>query len=119
MARYVEVDKLKNDILMKYKKNWEVPCSSEDRLIQSVVTDLRVLIEMNTTTDVAPRAEVEYWKEQCFRACMNNGCLDKAIVKAAVAREIFAEIEDVLNNIGYFDELDFEALKKKYTEGQK
>jgi hypothetical protein len=33
-----------------------------------------------------------------------------------VASEIFEEIEDVLNNIGYFDELDFEALKKKYTE---
>jgi hypothetical protein len=33
-----------------------------------------------------------------------------------IAREIFAEIEDVLNNIGYFDEIDFKALKKKYTE---
>lgn len=33
-----------------------------------------------------------------------------------VAEEIFAEIEDVINNIGYFDELDFNALKKKYTE---
>ena len=31
-----------------------------------------------------------------------------------IAREIFEEIEDVLNNIGYFDELDFNALKKKY-----
>lgn len=34
------------------------------------------------------------------------------------AREIFAEIEEVLNNIGYFDELDFNELKKKYTEGE-
>ena len=31
-----------------------------------------------------------------------------------VAREIFEEIEDVLNNIGYFDEIDFKALKNKY-----
>lgn len=31
-----------------------------------------------------------------------------------VAREIFEEIEDVLNNIGYFDEIDFRSLKKKY-----
>lgn len=36
-----------------------------------------------------------------------------------VAEEIFAEIEDVINNIGYFDELDFNALKKKYTESEK
>lgn len=65
MARYTDTDKLKNDILMKYKKHWEVPCSSEDRLIQSIVTDLRVLIECNTTADVAPRAEVieEYRKK--------------------------------------------------------
>lgn len=35
-----------------------------------------------------------------------------------VAKEIFAEIEDVLNNIGYFDEIDFKALKKKYTEDE-
>ena len=44
---------------------------------------------------------------------------DKLIAeaKAEVAREIFEEIEDVLNNIGYFDEIDFKSLKKKYTEG--
>ena len=35
-----------------------------------------------------------------------------------VARAIFEEIEDVLNSIGYFDEIDFKALKKKYTEGE-
>jgi hypothetical protein len=35
-----------------------------------------------------------------------------------VAREIFEEIEDVINNIGYFDEIDFRSLKKKYeSEG--
>lgn len=39
--------------------------------------------------------------------------------KADGAREIFEEIEDVLNNIGYFDEIDFKALKKKYTEEEK
>lgn len=31
-----------------------------------------------------------------------------------VAREIFAEIEEVLNHLGYFDEIDFNSLKKKY-----
>jgi hypothetical protein len=34
--------------------------------------------------------------------------------KSDVAREIFEEIEDVINNIGYFDEIDFRSLKKKY-----
>lgn len=31
-----------------------------------------------------------------------------------VAKEIFAEIEEVINELGYFDELDFTSLKKKY-----
>lgn len=39
---------------------------------------------------------------------------DNVVPKSEAAREIFAEIEDVLNNIGYFDEIDFNALKKKY-----
>lgn len=94
MARYANTDKLKTDILMKYKKHWEVPCSSEDRLIQSIVTDLRVLIEKNTTADVAPRAEV--------------------------AREIFGEIEKLhLHITNEFDLRRYEDLKKKYTEGEK
>ena len=95
------------------------PCEPSDCTIRRSIMAL-------PTADVAPRAEVEYWKEQCFHACMNNGCLDKAIVKAAVAREIFEEIErsvykletpyQVLHCIptGYLAE-----LKKKYTEGQK
>lgn len=91
MARYTDTDKLKTDILMKYKKHWEVPCSSEDRLIQNIVTDLRVLIEKNTTADVVPRAEV--------------------------AREIFGEIEKLhLHITNEFDLRRYEELKKKYTE---
>lgn len=39
-------------------------------------------------TDIVPRAEVEYWKEQCFNACMGNGCLDhKVVIEAFNAAE--------------------------------
>jgi hypothetical protein len=38
--------------------------------------------------------------------------------RAEVAREIFEEIEDVINGIGYFDELDLKALKNKYAGGR-
>ena len=65
--------------------------------------------------DVVPRSEVEYWKEQCF-----NGCLDKAIVKAAVAREIIGEIlsTHTPDVDGFFTihESELTELKKKYTE---
>jgi hypothetical protein len=47
--------------------------------------------------------------------CLAHALTEKGYRKASdVAREIFAEIEDVLNNIGYFDEIDFNALQKKY-----
>ena len=61
MARYIDADALKTAILTKYRGNWEIPCSSEDRVIQRVVTDLRVLIEQSITADVAPKSEGE-WK---------------------------------------------------------
>ena len=58
MARYIDADKFKADILKKYAWSWDVPCSTEDRIIQRVVTDLRVLIEQSITADVAPKSEV-------------------------------------------------------------
>lgn len=95
IPRYIDADALKTDILMKYKKNWEVPCSSEDRIVQRVVTDLRVLIEKNTPADVVPRAEVA---------------------------RIFEEIEQHTKDVGFssfaerFEFADFIAeLKKKYA----
>ena len=46
-------------------------------------------------------------------------CYNAGYRKASdVASEIFEELEDVINNIGYFDEIDFETLKKKYTESE-
>jgi hypothetical protein len=66
--------------------------------------------------DVVPRALAEeqsvLWRDH-FNSIYETA---KVTLAAEVAREIFAEIEDVLNNIGYFDELDFEALKNKYAE---
>ena len=36
------------------------------------------------------------------------------LAEQEVAREIFEEIEGILNEIGYFDEIDLTELKKKY-----
>ena len=94
------------------------------------------------TEDVAPKSEVEeiVGKFECFLCHVTGSRLSKhtydlrtmetvatdcinetyndgyAEGGREVAMEIFAEIEDVLNNIGYFDEIDFKSLKKKYTE---
>lgn len=70
--------------------------------------------------DVVPKSEVARLQEDVDRLQeINNRQVENIkLAKQEVAREIFAEIEDVLNNIGYFDEIDCNALKKKYTEGE-
>lgn len=114
MARYANTDKLKTDILMKYKKHWEVPCSSEDRLIQSIVTDLRVLIEKNTTADVAPRAEV-FEEVDKFRADLMNKFID--LCRGNDYNKLtLLKIGDVVDEM--YDRRIAE-LKNKYAEGLK
>ena len=52
--------------------------------------------------------------------CLATDLYNKGYRKSEeVAREIFEEIEDIMNNIGHFDEIDFKALKNKYTESEK
>lgn len=115
MARYADTDKLKNDILTKYKKHWEVPCSSEDRLIQSVVTDLRVLIEKNTIDDVAPRAEVERDLHDLLNYIRLNEDISKKCIEenGEENREYFkGKLSAFLQIRGFIDV----ELKKKYTQ---
>ena len=67
MPRYIDADALETAILTRYRSNWENPCSSEDRLIQRVVTDLRDLIEKSVTADVVPKSEASKLKEEYDR----------------------------------------------------
>lgn len=90
MARYIDAELFADRLL----NAWDTADKEKKTEIVAILSDIVTPILVGTPTDdVAPRAEV--------------------------AREIFEEIEDVLNNIGYFDELDFEALKNKYAEVQK
>jgi hypothetical protein len=103
MARYIDADALLNKI-------------PDDLPYKASVK--RVLIQA-PTADVAPKSEVASMPHKCkdCAGCTQWKC-DCANIELEVAREIFEEIEDVLNHIGYFDELDFNALKKKYTGEQ-
>ncbi len=62
-----------------------------------------------SSADVVPSVEFK-----AMRAAANSYKMHYEGAKSEAAREIFEEIEDILNNIGYFDEIDFKALKKKY-----
>ena len=126
MARYIDADALKTDILKKYRGNWEIPCSSEDGLIQRVVTDLRVLIEQSITADVAPKSEIEKLVQDVTRLVQENETLKDnnehlAVMltetKTEVARDIFEAVLDVYKNTCDADfEEELAELKKKYTE---
>jgi hypothetical protein len=69
--------------------------------------------EIEKITDVLDKCTYDNKLKDEMALMLYNAGYRKA---SDLAEEIFAEIEDVINNIGYFDELDFEALKKKYTK---
>ena len=98
---------------------------------QAEVVPIQII---ETDADVVPKSEVEYWKEQCFHACMHNGLLDFTKIKAEIAREIIGEIENArqvfvipcikangtidnkrVGGVHLYEE-DYNFIKKKYTE---
>lgn len=103
MARYIDADALKTAILTKYRANWEIPCSSEDRLIQRVVTDLRVLIEQSITADVAPKSEVErlIGKFECFLCHATGGRLSKYTYDLGTMESVATDCINETYNDGY------------------
>jgi hypothetical protein len=89
---------------------------SRDKQIEDMaLTDVDILA--NDINQHCPDLAENYCGGTHCVACLANALTAKGYRKASdVAEEIFAEIEDILNSIGYFDEIDFKSLKKKYTE---
>ena len=84
--------------------------------VEKLQAEVKVLTENSITS-----------KYPCCVSCSRGLILTKSLeeydelladIATEVAREIFEEIEEVLNELGYFDEIDFKSLKKKYTEGK-
>ena len=122
MARYIDADKLEYDLQQKHCGE----CNMYDGLKCKTceIDDMFYYLTAAPTEDVVPKSDVDRLQSILDSYALQYGTvMDKHIiierVRTEVARELFDEIEDVLNNIGYFDELDFEALKKKYTEEKK
>ena len=137
MARYINED----EFIAWVKEHWCADCQNDNGLRCRVcwIDDAIDIVEEAPEADVVPKSEVEELQAEVGRLEKENAellvsettdiriSMEKLVkvrtehpifkaIKEKVAREIFEEIEDVLNNIGYFDELDFKALKKKYTE---
>lgn len=113
--RYIDADEIDYTVTMV--------CMGENAGYRAVAFESD--IDAMPTADVVQRSEVENYKkvaEYQQKLAMDRYFEIKrleeelATAKAEVAMEIFAEIEDVINNIGYFDEIDFRSIKKKYTE---
>lgn len=117
MARYIDADEL----IVRLLKLKVVTDDMYGMGIARGIERAETAIQMQPTADVVPKSEVESMSHKCedCAGCTQWKCdcsLIEENAKTEVAREIFEEIEDVLNNIGYLDEIDFKALKKKYTE---
>lgn len=70
MAEYIS----KNMLLRAINSN--VASEHRSRCVQLLEAILNA-----PTVDVVPKSEADYWKNQAFHACMNNGCLDPNIIK--------------------------------------
>lgn len=61
----------------------EAACAEVDKgdlLIGNNAEFAKEIINRTPAADVVLKSEVDYWKKQCFHACMNNGCLDPNII---------------------------------------
>lgn len=94
MPRYIDADAL-------YKATEKRIKEASSYRMAVVDDEFLDLINDAFTEDVVPKSEY-------IQQIAEKQAAEEAI------REIFEEIEDVLNNIGYLDEIDFKALKKKY-----
>ena len=110
MPRYIDADAL-------YKATEKRIKEANSYRMAVVDGEFLDLINDAFTEDVVPKSEAEA-RGGSFYIKLNEAINSaNQFIKehdAEVAREIFEEIEDVLNNLGYFDEIDFKALKKKY-----
>ena len=119
MARYIDADKLKNDL-------------AQACVHKAIVTNV---LDRQPTADVVPKSEVEKFQEAYNNRLAKDIQTNAEFVKyakAEVAGEIFAEIHDeMLGWYNYFNEVgdtgescaimaaltSIDKLKKKYTGG--
>ena len=133
MARYIDMDGYRKLFDEEYKKTRRLISEGEthlDNLAEGFSEASRVIDRM-PTADVVPKSEVEKLENEVERltTILNSYALQYGTVadkqkvidkaKAEVAREIFEEIEKVVNYALCVDITDWSAyieLKKKYTE---
>lgn len=56
MAEYKDTDEIIEKIRAEFKMNWEVPCDSEDRIIQAAISKVYRIIREQPAADVVPKA---------------------------------------------------------------
>lgn len=112
MARYIDADALLENLKKQYGEELGWQCTVN-------MSDVGMMIEDAPTADVVPKREVD--KTIAEWAYLHADTLNKLEnSKAEVAREIFAEIENLfaVENFRLIcNRQDFAELKKKYTEG--
>lgn len=73
MARYIDADALIEKIREKFKYNWEIPCTSEDRFIQEIVCQVYDLIYKQPIADVVGVKHCKWRKSGNIKECYACG----------------------------------------------
>ena len=140
MARYIDAELL----MQKLSRMIDYCEKNKDKKFNA----LNVLFQVGDaimdcpTADVVPKSEVEELKgelaiaerhEKDARALFKDAVIQLQNARREVAREIFAEIDEILKTVtkvsvkgqeidcgafGYYDLEKYSELKKKYTEGR-
>ena len=111
MARYIEEETFVNFVQEHFCNGCNnyngVKCRS------CSVDDAISFVESAPTADVVPKSQYDLAVKE--REANVKGFTEELTkVKTEVAREIFEEFEEIINNTGYIDEIDWGSLKKKY-----
>ncbi len=62
MAEYIEKEKLINEISNYFKAEWEVPCSSSDKLAQTTICKVYDIIRKQPVQEIATCEECMYYE---------------------------------------------------------
>ncbi len=122
MARYIDADNFRKTMIKRFGC---IPCLTDYSEASRNDIPIDDALDLAPTSDVVPKSEYDRL-EKLFNDMTQEakGYLNRIYgIRAEVAREIFAEIENLMsfNNAGLaiITVKKYEELKKKYTEESK
>lgn len=130
MARYNDTDNTIKAIRDRFNIYFEIPCDSDDRRVQEIISQVKKVILEQPTADVVPKSEFEQLEMTLEVTKLNlanareklNDAESVKATKIDPVKEIFEELENLVEHTAFADcwsEGGFRdglaELKKKYA----